>query len=78
LGDGPVVGFGRSLQIQDGAAADASNLEPLMGPGVGLWIFGHSHLRFDERINGTRLVSNPRGYPDQPVPGFDARCTLEI
>ena len=58
--------------------ADASNLEPLMGPRADLWIFGHSHVRFDERINGTRLVSNPRGYPDQPVPGFDARCTLEI
>ena len=28
-----------------------------------LWIHGHSHERVDYRIGGTRVISNPRGYP---------------
>lgn len=38
-----------------------SNLEPLMGRAV-LWIHGHTHNSFDYRVNGTRVVCNPRGY----------------
>lgn len=43
--------------------AYASDLESLMGPNVDAWLFGHTHFAFDERINGTRVESNPRGSP---------------
>ncbi len=35
-------------------------------------------FRFDQTINGTRVVSNPRGYPDEPVIGFDPSFTIDV
>jgi hypothetical protein len=42
-----------------------------------LWIHGHTHDSFDYRLNGTRVVCNPRGYAKDGVnenasfdPGF--------
>jgi len=32
------------------------------GSGACLWIHGHLHDGFDYRVNGTRVVCNPRGY----------------
>lgn len=32
------------------------------GSRVQLWIHGHTHDSFDYRLNGTRVVCNPRGY----------------
>lgn len=58
--------------------AYASDLESLMGPQVDLWVFGHTHFALDERIHGTRVVSNPRGYVDEPVEGFDPHLVLEV
>lgn len=40
----------------------ASDLEYLMGEPVVLWIHGHVHNCNDYEVNGTRVVSNPRGY----------------
>ena len=43
--------------------AFASNLEELMDGGrVTLWIHGHTHDAYDYKLNGTRVVCNPRGY----------------
>ncbi|MBK7857582.1 MAG: metallophosphoesterase family protein [Archangiaceae bacterium] len=58
--------------------AYASNLEALMGPNVHTWVFGHTHFRFDERIHGTRVVSNPRGYAGDWVDGFRPDFALEV
>jgi predicted phosphodiesterase len=58
--------------------AYASDLELLMGPKVDAWVFGHTHLAFDERINGTRVVSNPRGYVGELVEGFRPDFSLEV
>jgi len=41
-----------------------SDLEHLMGDKVDLWLHGHTHNNFDYRVNGTRVVCNPRGYPN--------------
>jgi Icc-related predicted phosphoesterase len=48
----------------------ASNLEHLMGEPLCLWVHGHVHHSNDYVINGTRVVSNPRGYQhkDDPSP----------
>jgi len=43
-------------------AGFASDLEDLMGK-CNLWIHGHTHYCVDFNINGTRIVSNQRGYP---------------
>jgi len=61
------------------AGAFASDLSDLMGADqVGLWIFGHTHRVADLDVAGTRLVSNPRGYPHQPVDGFDPDLVVEV
>ena len=52
------------------AAAFISNLEYLMGDHVDLWIHGHTHNNFDYRVNGTRVICNPRGYL-HPFGGWD-------
>ena len=43
------------------SAAYASDLSRLMGK-AGLWIHGHMHHSVDYKVNGTHIVSNPRGY----------------
>lgn len=42
-------------------SAYATNLEWMMGDPA-IWIHGHSHHPVDYVVNGTRIVSNPRGY----------------
>jgi predicted phosphodiesterase len=44
-------------------ACFVSDLDQLIdGSRVQLWIHGHTHDSFDYRLNGTRIVCNPRGY----------------
>jgi len=47
------------------SAGFISDLGPLLGPPVALWIHGHTHTSFDYVENGTRVVCNPRGYVDR-------------
>lgn len=53
-----------------GSAAFGSNLEHWMGRAA-VWIHGHTHTSFDYRIQGTRVVCNPRGYPLRRQGGFE-------
>ena len=60
-------------------AAYASNLETLMdGAKIALWIHGHTHHSVDYLVNGTRVLSNQRGYPDQRHTGFQPSLTVEL
>lgn len=72
----------RSLDPSDRSdpvsAGDASDLEWLLDGRAALWIHGHTHYRADYTAGGTRVVSNPRGYPDEPVPGFDPGLVVEV
>jgi predicted phosphodiesterase len=52
------------------------NLESLMGK-ADLWIHGHTHTAFDYNRGGTRVVSNPRGYPGEPS-GFRPDWLVEV
>jgi hypothetical protein len=49
-----------------GSLSDAytSNMQSLINdnPALKAWIFGHTHEPFSEKIFGTTVVSNPRGY----------------
>jgi predicted phosphodiesterase len=63
-------------------AAFVSDVERLMGEDrVQLWVHGHTHDSFDYRVNGTRVVCNPRGYARDGVnenPHFDPGFTVEL
>jgi 3',5'-cyclic AMP phosphodiesterase CpdA len=43
-----------------------------------LWISGHTHHACDFVHGSTRIVSNPRGYPDESTSHFDPRRTVVI
>lgn len=43
-----------------------------------LWIHGHIHHNNDYFIGNTRVVANPRAYPDQPNEGFVPDLTVRI
>lgn len=42
----------------------SSNLEELMGQRIDMWVHGHMHDSFDYTVSSTRVVCNPRGYPN--------------
>ena len=51
------------------------------GRHAALWLHGHTHDSFDYRINGTRVVCNPRGYARNGINEnalFDPSLTLEV
>ena len=59
--------------------AYASDLEALIeATGAQLWIHGHTHRPVDYILGGTRVISNPRGYVDEPVKGFDPGLVVEV
>jgi predicted phosphodiesterase len=59
--------------------AFTSDLDRLVRAPVALWIHGHTHESFDYRVNGTRVVCNPRGYvPIEPNAAFDPRLVVEV
>jgi predicted phosphodiesterase len=61
------------------SGAYASDLEDLVSAsGVPLWIHGHTHRWVDYQLGRTRVLSNPRGYPDQAVEGFQPDFLVEI
>ena len=59
--------------------AFASDLTGLMtGDRADLWIYGHLHRTADLEVEGTHLISNPRGYPHEPVEAFDPGLVVEV
>lgn len=56
--------FADSL-LNAGFVSDTSGL--LGADRVSLWIHGHTHDSFDYRVDGTRVVCNPRGYAREGV-----------
>ncbi len=60
------------------SACYASDMESLIvEKGPALWVHGHVHHRTDYLIGGTRVISNPRGYPGESS-GFDPGLVVEI
>jgi predicted phosphodiesterase len=52
------------------------DLSALLGRAT-VWIHGHTHTAFDYEVDGTRVVCNPRGYPDE-VTGFRPDHVVEL
>jgi hypothetical protein len=46
------------------SAGFVNHLPELVREPVALWIHGHTHTAFDYTVHGTRVICNPRGYPD--------------
>ncbi|MGK7928291.1 MAG: metallophosphoesterase [Spirulina sp.] len=60
-------------------AAYASHLDRAIAEShVNLWIHGHLHHSVDYYIGNTRIVANPRGYPEEFNPQFDPEFIIEI
>jgi predicted phosphodiesterase len=57
-------------------AAYCNAWHSLVGQSDG-WIFGHTHHAVDVEIGGCRIVSNPRGYPNEET-GFDGQKIVEL
>lgn len=58
-------------------AAYANRWEDMMGEAVTLWVHGHSHSATDYEIAGTRVVSNPLGYPGEET-GFNPELVIDL
>jgi len=43
-----------------------------------LWIHGHIHHSNDFQIGATRVLANPRAYPDEPNATFDPALVVEL
>lgn len=61
------------------SAAYASHCDELVAAsGAALWIHGHTHHAVDYMLGNTRVLSNPRGYADEPVAEFQPRLIVEV
>lgn len=47
-------------------------------PEIKLWIHGHTHSQFDYVIGGTRVVCNPRGFPDEDTSPIGELDYIEV
>ncbi|MCX8281773.1 metallophosphoesterase [Phyllobacterium sp. 0TCS1.6C] len=56
-------------------ASDLSELIEKQQPD--LWVHGHIHHQFDYRVARTRIVANPRGYPNE-MKGFNEELVVEV
>ena len=57
-------------------AAYTNNWHSLV-PLVDAWVFGHTHEAVDMDLAGCRVISNPRGYPNENT-GFDPYFEIQI
>jgi Icc-related predicted phosphoesterase len=62
------------------SAAYASDLTMLIEAWrAELWVHGHTHRAVDYRVAGTRILSNPRGYPSERAStGLDLMMVVEV
>lgn len=67
VGEGPVGHL---------SAAYANNWPTLVSM-ADAWIFGHTHEAIDAEFHGCRVISNPRGYPDEDT-GFSPALVIDL
>lgn len=68
-----------SFRENELSAAYASHLDDVVASsGAVLWVHGHTHYAVDYTLGSTRVFSNPRGYVDDPVPGFQGGLVVEV
>jgi len=62
---------------EDHLSAAYANNWPTLVAKAHAWIFGHTHEAVDDEFYGCRVISNPRGYPNEET-GFRSTMVLEI
>lgn len=68
-----------STQNDPLSAAFASDLDEwIQTTNIALWIHGHTHLSVDYSIGTTRILSNQRGYPNEPATGFSPNLVIDL
>jgi len=61
------------------SAAFASNLDEfIIETKPDFWVHGHVHEPFDYYIGKTRIICNPKGYPDEPYTNYKSKFVIEI
>jgi predicted phosphodiesterase len=61
------------------SAAYASHLDRFVRESYAkLWIHGHVHTQQDYEIGNTRIICNPRGYPDEQNKDFIPDLVIEV
>lgn len=66
-------------RTEDISCAYASHLDALITEHQPqLWIHGHIHHSNDYKIGETRVLSNPRAYPDSPNQGFVPDLVVDV
>lgn len=61
------------------SAAYASHLDSFVEKsGAVLWVHGHLHMSHDYMIGSTRVICNPRGYPDEYNDKFMSDLVIEV
>jgi Icc-related predicted phosphoesterase len=61
------------------SAAYASHLDDFAAASQSqLWVHGHIHAQQDYLLGKTRIICNPRGYPDEPNESFIPNFVIEI
>ncbi|MFB2967684.1 metallophosphoesterase [Aerosakkonema sp. BLCC-F183] len=61
------------------SAAYASNLDKFVEESsISLWIHGHIHCQHDYLLGSTRVICNPRGYPDERNNNFIPDLTIDL
>jgi Icc-related predicted phosphoesterase len=73
------LSFGNHESLDLVSAAFASKLDDLVVRSrAALWVHGHIHRSADYCLGNTRVICNPRGYPDEPVSEFDPALVVEV
>jgi len=67
----------RGQWIMNGAFANDLDEFIIDHPHIAVWSHGHVHNRHDYNIDNTRVVCNPRGYPNE-YDGFDPTFMVDI
>jgi len=55
----------------------STDLTSLFGSPVTAWCYGHTHWFHDLVLHGTRVVSNPHGYPFENKP-FQSQFVVDV
>jgi hypothetical protein len=82
-GDLRISGKGRckfkDSRANPGFASDLSEI--ILRYPIAAWFHGHPHCSLDHYVGATRIVSNPRGYPEHGQmenEDFDPELVIEI
>eukprot|EP01119_Soliformovum_irregulare_P005055 TRINITY_DN1639_c2_g1_i1.p1 TRINITY_DN1639_c2_g1~~TRINITY_DN1639_c2_g1_i1.p1 ORF type:complete len:635 (-),score=201.77 TRINITY_DN1639_c2_g1_i1:12-1916(-) len=75
----PLLNFGSSepqFFHTDTNSAFCTDLRKILGNPIDTWAYGHTHWFQDMTVNGTRVVSNPRGYITKPA--YDPSFVIHV